>query len=84
VWLDDIRAHADPHLTCVLIANKVDLCENEDANPGNVIGSSRRRQVSTQEAELWAKEEGLLFLEASAKTGYNVDEVSMWFVPGLQ
>ncbi|KAF9505847.1 hypothetical protein BS47DRAFT_488458 [Hydnum rufescens UP504] len=74
VWLDDIRAHADPHLTCVLIANKVDLCGNEDANPGNVIGSSRRRQVSTEEAELWAKEEGLLFLEASAKTGYNVDE----------
>lgn len=92
-WLQDIREHADPHLTCVLIgmctafipvsippccwltgnpANKVDLCANDD-----VEGSgTRKRQVTTAEADLWAKEEGLLFLEASAKTGDNVDEVS--------
>ncbi|KAF8308554.1 ras-domain-containing protein [Clavulina sp. PMI_390] len=70
IWLEDIRAHADPHLTCVLVANKVDLCENEDeTTPG-----ARKRQVSHEEAELWAKEEGLLFIEASAKTGTNVDE----------
>lgn len=33
----------------------------------------RAREVSTQEAELWAKEEGLLFVEASAKSGENVE-----------
>lgn len=55
-----------------IIANKIDLCANDD-----VEGSGpRRRQVTTEEADLWAKEEGLLFLEASAKTGDNVDEVS--------
>ena len=32
------------------------------------------REIATEEAEQFAKEEGLLFLEASAKTGYNVDE----------
>lgn len=33
----------------------------------------RAREVSTEEAELWAKEEGLLFVEASAKSGENVE-----------
>jgi Ras-related protein Rab-2A len=28
--------------------------------------------VPTEEASLWAKEEGLLFVEASAKSGENV------------
>ncbi|TFY77157.1 hypothetical protein EWM64_g6855 [Hericium alpestre] len=59
----DVRAHADPHLTCILVGNKVDLCADDGA----------RRQVSTDEAEIWAREEGLLFVEASAKSGQNVD-----------
>jgi Ras-related protein Rab-2A len=29
--------------------------------------------VPTEEGERWAKEEGLLFVEASAKSGDNVD-----------
>lgn len=33
------------------------------------------RQVSREEAEAYAKECGLLFFEASAKTGANVGEV---------
>ncbi|KAI0056433.1 ras-domain-containing protein [Artomyces pyxidatus] len=63
-WLADVRAHADPHLTCILVGNKVDLCTDDAA----------RRQVSTEEAELWAQEEGLLFVEASAKSGVNVED----------
>ena len=31
--------------------------------------------VSTADGEAFAKENGLLFLETSAKTGYNVDNV---------
>ncbi|KAF9462745.1 P-loop containing nucleoside triphosphate hydrolase protein [Collybia nuda] len=65
-WLADVREHADPHLTCILVGNKVDLCE------GDLNG--RRREVPTEEAELWAKEEGLLFVEASAKSGQNVED----------
>jgi Ras-related protein Rab-2A len=67
-WLADVREHADPHLTCILVGNKIDLC-NEEAEGE----SSRRREVSTDEADEWAKKEGLLFLEASAKSGSNVD-----------
>jgi len=63
-WLADVREHADPHLSCILVANKVDLCMAED---------STSRQVSTEEAQKWAAEEGLQFLEASAKSGENVD-----------
>jgi Ras-related protein Rab-2A len=35
--------------------------------------SLERRQVPTEEGKRWAQEEGLLFAEASAKSGANVD-----------
>lgn len=65
-WLSDVREHADPHLTCILVGNKVDLCDAGSA--------AKRREVTTEEAETWAKEQGLLFVEASAKSGQNVEE----------
>ena len=65
-----MREHADPHLTCILVGNKIDLCTDSDDVP---VSSRRKREVSTEEAELWAKEEGLLFVEASAKSGENVE-----------
>ncbi|KAH8106906.1 ras-domain-containing protein [Cristinia sonorae] len=69
-WLADVREHADPHLTCILVGNKVDLCTPSSDTPAS---ANRSREVSTEEAELWAKEEGLLFVEASAKSGENVE-----------
>ncbi|KZV66542.1 ras-domain-containing protein [Peniophora sp. CONT] len=79
-WLADVRQHADPHLTCILVGNKVDLVE-EATTPAPTDKSTKRtsrsqatRQVTTEEAEQWAKEEGLLFVEASAKSGQNVQE----------
>jgi len=66
-WLADVRAHADPHLTCILVGNKIDLCA-DDAQPPR-----RAREVPADEAERWAREEGLLFVEASAKSGENVE-----------
>lgn len=76
-WLQDVREHADPHLTCILVGNKIDLCANAD-DPGAAAaaasGPRRKREVTTDEGELWAKEEGLLFVEASAKSGENVEE----------
>ncbi|KAI6139011.1 ras family-domain-containing protein [Pisolithus tinctorius] len=68
-WLADVREHADPHLTCILVGNKVDLCDGGTEESAN----HKRREVPTAEAERWAKEEGLLFVEASAKSGRNVD-----------
>jgi Ras-related protein Rab-2A len=48
-------------MTIMLIGNKCDL----DA----------RRQVSNEEGERFAKENGLIFMETSAKTAFNVEEV---------
>ncbi|CAE6375455.1 unnamed protein product [Rhizoctonia solani] len=75
-WLSDVREHADPNLTCILVANKADLCVNEggvNTPPTSVKSGRKHREVSRDEAEKFAKEEGLLFIEASAKTGENVD-----------
>jgi Ras-related protein Rab-2A len=67
VWLKDVRQHADPHLTCILVGNKTDLC-SDDAGP-----AKRDREVTAKEAERWAKEEGFLFVETSARSGENVE-----------
>ncbi|KAL1743425.1 P-loop containing nucleoside triphosphate hydrolase protein [Schizophyllum fasciatum] len=69
-WLADVREHADPHLTCILVGNKVDLCDDSD---GAASTTRRERQVSTDEGEIFAKENKLLFVEASAKSGQNVE-----------
>jgi len=69
-WLADVREHADPNLTCILVGNKVDLCET--SSEGRPAGG-KEREVTTEEGEAWAKEEGLLFVEASAKSGQNVE-----------
>jgi len=50
-------------MTIMLIGNKCDL----DA----------RRQVSFEEGERFAKENGLIFTETSAKTAFNVEEVNL-------
>lgn len=50
-----------------MVGNKVDLVTETDGALG------KHREVPTDEAEIWAKEEGLLFVEASAKSGQNVE-----------
>ena len=56
-------------MTIMLIGNKCDL----DA----------RRQVSTEEGDRFAKENGLIFMETSAKTAFNVEEVSFLFIQSI-
>jgi GTPase SAR1 family protein len=60
-WLEEVRQNGNPDMVIMLIGNKSDL-EN-------------RRQVSTEEGERFAKENGLIFMETSAKTAFNVEEV---------
>eukprot|EP01023_Acetabularia_acetabulum_P065349 TRINITY_DN863_c0_g2_i1.p1 TRINITY_DN863_c0_g2~~TRINITY_DN863_c0_g2_i1.p1 ORF type:complete len:213 (+),score=25.62 TRINITY_DN863_c0_g2_i1:206-844(+) len=59
-WLEDARQHAQPNMTITLVGNKSDL--------------AHKREISTEEGEAFAKEHGLLFLEASAKSTSNVEE----------
>ena len=68
-WLEDARQHANANMTVMLIGNKCDL--------------SHRRAVSYEEGEQFAKEHGLVFMEASAKTAQNVEEVIFYALDNL-
>ncbi|TPX52491.1 hypothetical protein SeMB42_g01392 [Synchytrium endobioticum] len=57
-WVDDVRAERGNDVIIVLVGNKTDLNE--------------KRQVSTEEGEKKAKEFNVMFIETSAKAGYNV------------
>jgi hypothetical protein len=41
---------------------------------GNKLDMAKQREVSFEEAEAFAKDNGLIYLEVSAKTGHNVEE----------
>ncbi|KAG0149721.1 hypothetical protein CROQUDRAFT_653278 [Cronartium quercuum f. sp. fusiforme G11] len=71
-WLDDLKEFGDPGLVIVLVGNKADLCsETVSTSDSRARGS---RQVSQDEAQKWADEHGLEYIETSAKTGVNVEE----------
>ncbi|KAJ7290711.1 ras-domain-containing protein [Mycena rebaudengoi] len=64
MWLGDVREHADKAVSCVLVGNKKDLCDADES----------KREVPTADAARFAEEEGLLFVEASAKSGDGVED----------
>ena len=59
-WLTDARTLASPQIVILMVGNKKDL-EDE-------------REVTFLEASRFAQENGLMFLETSAKTGNSVEE----------
>lgn len=60
-WIRELQRQADPAIVIALCGNKTDL--------------EARRQVTTEEAQKYAEEEGLLWFETSAKSGTGVSEV---------
>ncbi len=60
-WIRELQRQADPSIVIALCGNKLDL--------------AARRQVSQEEAKKYAEEEGLMWMETSAKTGEGVAEV---------
>merc|ERR1712157_220759 len=58
-WLEEVRANASANLVIMLIGNKADL---------------ERREVSFEEGAQFARDNGLVFRETSAKTAQNVEE----------
>ena len=59
-WLTDARNLTNPNTVIFLIGNKSDL--------------EAQRDVTYEEAKQFADENGLMFVEASAKTGDNVED----------
>lgn len=60
-WIDDVRTERGSDVIIVLVGNKTDL--------------SDRRKVSTDEGEHKAREMNVMFIETSAKAGYNVKQL---------
>jgi Ras-related protein Rab-2A len=59
-WLLETRQHSDANIVVILVGNKVDL--------------EHMRVVSTEEGAQFAEDNELIFIETSAKTGFNVDK----------
>lgn len=57
-WIDDVRNERGNDVILVLVGNKTD--------------QSDKRQVSIEEGEAKAKEHDIMFIETSAKAGFNV------------
>uniref|UniRef100_A0A8C4RF27 RAB6A, member RAS oncogene family n=1 Tax=Erpetoichthys calabaricus TaxID=27687 RepID=A0A8C4RF27_ERPCA len=60
-WIDDVRTERGGDVIIMLVGNKTDLAD--------------KRQITTEEGEQRAKELNVLFIETSAKTGYNVKQL---------
>merc|ERR1711920_497659 len=58
-WLEEVRSNANANLVIMLIGNKADL---------------DRREVSFEEGTQFARENGIIFRETSAKTAQNVED----------
>ncbi|PAA57117.1 hypothetical protein BOX15_Mlig019996g1 [Macrostomum lignano] len=60
-WIDDVRTERGSDVIIMLVGNKTDLAD--------------KRQVSTEEGERKSKELNVMFIETSAKAGYNVKQL---------
>ena len=71
-WLKEVKLYSPNNgegVVKLLVGNKIDLSDNGDGE--------YERQVDRHEAEEWARNQGMLFLEASAKTRTGVQESFM-------
>jgi Ras-related protein Rab-6A len=57
-WIEDVRNERGNDVIIVLVGNKTDLSE--------------KRQVSVEEGEDRAAKEDIMFIESSAKAGFNI------------
>jgi len=57
-WIDDVRTERGSDVVMMLVGNKTDLAD--------------KRQVSVEEGETRAKESDVMFIETSAKAGFNI------------
>ncbi|KAK3529197.1 hypothetical protein QTP70_019435 [Hemibagrus guttatus] len=62
-WVNELQKQASPNIVIALSGNKADL--------------TNKRAVDFQEAQAYADDNGLLFMETSAKTAMNVNEIFM-------
>lgn len=62
-WVKELQRQASPNIVIALAGNKADL--------------ATKRAVDFQDAQTYADDNSLLFMETSAKTAMNVNEIFM-------
>ncbi|TMS22283.1 Ras-related protein Rab-5C, partial [Larimichthys crocea] len=62
-WVKELQRQASPNIVIALAGNKADI--------------ANKRAVELQEAQAYADDNSLLFMETSAKTAMNVNEIFM-------
>jgi small GTP-binding protein len=60
-WVKELQRQASPHIVIALAGNKADM--------------AAKRVVEYEEAQAYAEDNGLLFMETSAKSSMNVNDV---------
>ncbi|KAK6914905.1 Small GTPase [Dillenia turbinata] len=60
-WVQELQKQGNPNLVMALVGNKIDL--------------ESKREVTAEEAEQYSQEKGMFFIEASAKTLQNVNDL---------
>ena len=79
-WVAELKNNASPDIVIALAGNKVDLCQESGPgwdDDGVAGGGQKKREVSREMAERFveADEQVKLFMETSAKTGENVNDL---------
>ncbi|KAK6203030.1 Rab5-like GTPase [Scheffersomyces amazonensis] len=70
-WVKELHEQASKDITIALVGNKYDLVEQDSPEDEE----NNMRKVSVEEGQNLADEEGILFFESSAKSGYNVNDI---------
>lgn len=60
-WVQELQRHGNQKMVMALVANKSDL--------------EPKREVGTEEGEQFAQENGMFYMETSAKTAENINEL---------
>ncbi|CAI9090469.1 OLC1v1025246C1 [Oldenlandia corymbosa var. corymbosa] len=60
-WVQELQSQGNSNMVMALAGNKADLVDS--------------RKVATEEAQAYAQENGLFFMETSAKTATNVNDI---------
>mmetsp|Transcript_10400 Transcript_10400/g.14338 ORF Transcript_10400/g.14338 Transcript_10400/m.14338 type:complete len:122 (-) Transcript_10400:269-634(-) len=60
-WIKELQRQGNPNIVLVLAGNKVDLAGSREIDSGDV--------------KSYAQENGIMFMETSAKTNYNINEL---------
>ncbi|KAI8075318.1 ras family-domain-containing protein [Gongronella butleri] len=73
MWVRELQRQAPANIVITLVGNKIDLCDDDENTTNDDV--DEQRQISSDDAERYARESALLFFETSAKNNINVDKV---------